>query len=111
MTQELRNLTISNIITEVLLISNLLCFRHLSESCCLLGAVHNRSKCKLLSGFNAKPFVITTYAQTVLFYLLVFKKSNIFTFSHSKMNANYAEICRVDNLEAYFQQVPLVQFF
>ena len=26
------------------------------------------------------------------------------------MNANYAEICRVGNLEADFQQVPLVQF-
>ena len=28
-----------------------------------------------------------------------------------KMNANYAEICRVGNLEADFQQVPLVHFF
>ena len=27
------------------------------------------------------------------------------------MNANYAEICRVGNLEADFQQVWLVQFF
>ena len=27
------------------------------------------------------------------------------------MNANYAEICRVGNLEADFQQVPLVHFF
>ena len=27
------------------------------------------------------------------------------------MNANYAEICRVGNLEADFQQVRLVQFF
>ena len=26
-------------------------------------------------------------------------------------NANYAEICRVGNLEVIFQQVPLVQFF
>ena len=49
---------------------------------------------------------------------LVFKKSNIFTFFHSKKdfsivkkNANYAEICRVGTLEADFQQVPLVQFF
>ena len=65
---------------------------------------------------------------------LVFKKSNIFTFPIVKMNANYAEIfknqifkftlsysknecklCteifRVGNLEADFQQVPLVQFF
>ena len=28
-----------------------------------------------------------------------------------KMNANYAEICRVGNLEANFQQVTLVYFF
>ena len=27
------------------------------------------------------------------------------------MNANYAEICIVGNLEGDFQQVPLVQFF
>ena len=27
------------------------------------------------------------------------------------MNGNYAEICRVGNLEAYFQQLPLVHFF
>ena len=38
------------------------------------------------------------------------KKENIFTFSRSKMNANYAEIFRVGtyNLVADFQQVPLV---
>ena len=42
---------------------------------------------------------------------MVFKKSNIFTFSIVKMNANYAEICRVGNLEADFQQVLLVPFF
>ena len=28
-----------------------------------------------------------------------------------KMNANYAEICRVGNFMADFQQVPLVHFF
>ena len=27
------------------------------------------------------------------------------------MNANYAEICRVGNLDADFQQVSLVKFF
>ena len=26
------------------------------------------------------------------------------------MSANYAEICRIGNLEADFQQIPLVQF-
>ena len=39
-------------------------------------------------------------------------KNRIFSlFPIVKMNANFAEICRVDNLEADFQQVPLVQFF
>ena len=27
------------------------------------------------------------------------------------MNANYAEICRVDNIEADFQQVQFIHFF
>ena len=27
------------------------------------------------------------------------------------MNANYAEICRIGNLEADFEQVPFVPFF
>ena len=39
------------------------------------------------------------------------KKTNIFTFPIVKMNANYAEMCRVGNLEADFQHVPLVHFF
>ena len=64
-----------------------------------------------MSWFNAKPFVVTTYAQKVLMWSLIFKKWNSFTFSHSKMNANYAEICRVGNLEADFQPSPLVHFF
>ena len=39
-------------------------------------------------------------------------KNQIFSlFSIVKMNANVAEICRVGNLEADFQQVPLVPFF
>ena len=36
------------------------------------------------------------------------KKSNSFTFSLRKNNANYAESSRVGNLEADFQQFPLV---
>ena len=41
-----------------------------------------------------------------------FLKNQIFSLSPIvKMNANYAEICRVGNLEADFQQVPLVKFF
>ena len=39
-------------------------------------------------------------------------KNQIFSlFPIIKMNANFAEICRVGNLEADFQQVPFVQFF
>ena len=41
-----------------------------------------------------------------------FFKNPIFPlFPIVKMNENYAEICRVGNLEADFQQVLLVQFF
>ena len=41
-----------------------------------------------------------------------FLKYQVFSlFPIVKMNANYAEICRVGNLEADFQQVPLAQFF
>ena len=41
-----------------------------------------------------------------------FFKNPIFSlFPIVKMNENYAEICRVGNLEADFQQVLLVQFF
>ena len=46
----------------------LLCFQQHSESCFLLGALHRRSKfANICQWFNAKPFVVTTYAQTVLF--------------------------------------------
>ena len=41
-----------------------------------------------------------------------FLKNQIFSlFPIVKMNARYAEICRVGNLGADFQQVQLVQFF
>ena len=41
-----------------------------------------------------------------------FLKNQIFSlFPIVKMNANYGEICRVGNLEADFQLVPLVHFF
>ena len=40
-----------------------------------------------------------------------FLKNQIFSlFPIEEMNANYAE-CRVGNLEANFQPLPLVQFF
>ena len=43
---------------------------------------------------------------------MVFKKIKYFHFFPIvKMTANYAEICRVGNLESDFQQVLLVQFF
>ena len=39
-------------------------------------------------------------------------KNQIFSLFHIvKMNANYAEICMIANLEADFQQVPLVILF
>ena len=41
-----------------------------------------------------------------------FLKNQIFSFFHIvQMNANYAEICRIDNFEVDFKQVPPVQFF
>ena len=41
-----------------------------------------------------------------------FLKNQIFPlFPIVKMNANYAEICRIGNLEADFEQVPFVHFF
>ena len=47
-----------------------------------------------------------------LFFFLLFFLNHIFSiFPIVKMNANYAEICKVGNLEANLQQVPLVQFF
>ena len=47
-------------------------------------------------------------------YILVIgflKKSTISTFPIVKINVDYAEICRVGNTEADFQQVPLVKVF
>ena len=70
--------------------------------------------CKLLSRFNAKPSVVTTYSQKKKKKKkkkIWFKnKSNIFTFP-IKMTASYAEIGRVDNLETCFQEVLFVHFF
>ena len=44
--------------------------------------------------------------------VIVLLKNQIFSiFPIVKMNANYAEISRVCNLEADFQQVALVQYF
>ena len=47
-----------------------------------------------------------------VYYSHWFLKNQIFSlFPIVKMNANYAEICRVGNLKADFQQVRFVQFF
>ena len=46
------------------------------------------------------------------FFFFFFFLNQIFSlFLIVKINANYAEICRVGNLEADFQQVLLVHFF
>ena len=68
--------------------------------------------CKLLPSFNSKPFVVTTYAQKFYFnhWFYIKKKIKRFHFPHFKTNANYAEICKVRNVEADCQQAPLVQF-
>ena len=53
---------------------------------------------------------ITTYQGTKQFYSnhwIYKEKSSIFILPKVKMNANYAEICIVGNLEADFHQVPL----
>ena len=48
-----------------------------------------------------------SFVQVIGFY----KMEYFHFFPIVKMNANYAEISRVGNLEADFQKVPLVQFF
>ena len=44
-----------------------LCFRHLSESRVLLGALHRSKFANFCNDVMQKPFVVTTYAQKVLF--------------------------------------------
>ena len=47
-----------------------------------------------------------------MFILVTVFFNQIFSlFSIVKMNTNYAVICRVGNLEADFQEFPLVQLF
>ena len=59
--------------------------------------------------------IFRNYLSSKRFILVIgFQKKKIKYFHFFpivKMNANYAEICRVGNLEADFQQVSLVQFF
>ena len=42
---------------------------------------------------------------------LIKKKKKIFFFSIVKVNENYAEICRVGNMEADFNKFRLFNFF
>ena len=50
--------------------------------------------------------------QNIFYCSRWFLKNQMFSlFPIVKMNAYYAEIYKVGNLEADFQQVPLVQFF
>ena len=49
--------------------------------------------------------------QKVLFNWWFLNNPIFSLFPMVKMNENYAEICRVGNLEADFQQALLVQFF
>ena len=44
-------------------------------------------------------------------FLLILLNQIFSLFPIVKMNANYAEICRVGNLEADFQQPLLIHFF
>ena len=92
--------------------TRLLCFQHLPESRFLLGALHRRSKFAKCCPDLMKNHVVTIYAQKVLFLSFVFKKIKYYHFFPiAEMNANCAEMCRVGNLEADFQQIPYVQFF
>ena len=63
------------------------------------------SKC-----FSPVEFEITR-VDCSIYSLVCLKTSNSLSLFHRKMNANYAEIYRVGNLEASFQYVPLVHFF
>ena len=62
-----------------------------------------------MSLFHAKPLVVTPCVHKSFILVISFQKIEYFyLFSIVKMNANYAEICRVGNLAADFQQVMLV---
>ena len=72
-----------------------------------LGALHRRIKFSNFFMIKCK----TTHAQNVLFQHWVLINQIFSLVPIVKRNANYAEICTVGNLEADFQQVPLIQFF
>ena len=68
----------------------------LSKSRYLHSALHRRSICEHLLLFNAKPIVVTSYAQKSFILFIGSKRSNIFTFPIIRMAVNYAETGRVD---------------
>ena len=86
-------------------------FWHLSESRFCLALYTEEANLQTFVMIFCKTICWTTYAQKVLFWSLVFKKSNIFTFYHSKTDCKLCRISSVDNFEADFQQNMLVWFF
>ena len=67
---------------------------------------HDLSRCKIIccNYLFTKSLILVV----VFFFFL---KKKYFHFSHCKMNANYAEICKVGKSGADFKQVRFVQFF
>ena len=51
------------------------------------------------------------FESLLFFFFFFFLNSKFLLFPILKMNANYAQICRVGNLEADFLQGPLAQYF
>ena len=88
------------------------CAFNIFQSRFLLGALHRRSK---FANFfhNLMQNHLSLLPMHIKFYSSQWcLKNKIFLFFPIvKMNANYAEICSVGNLEADFQHIPLVQFF
>ena len=58
-----------------------------------------------------KTILVIVFFLFCLFVCLFFIQIFFFNFPIVKMYANYSEICKVGNLEADFQQVPLAIFF
>ena len=73
------------------------------ESRFLLDTLHRSSFAKFYHELMQHLFVVITCGQ------LFFKQQIFLLLPLVKMNANYAEICWVGNLEADFQQVPFVR--
>ena len=90
----------------------LLCFWYFSESCFFAWLfTQKNSFCKLLLSFNAKPSVVKPPMHKRFYSSHWFLYQIFSLFPIVKRNVKYAEMSRVCNLEADFQQVSLVQFF